>query len=222
MRTLPYLLMMFAFTAGAAQAEDACLYREKLTSAEEQGELSKTHGAVARRGDALEIHTASGLREFRNTDCSGESPMNDCAQYIFVAQPLPNQYLVHVQLWEGEAYLLVSRLTGKSISIDSYPWLSPSKNEFILSTGDNNYDFNRLEIWSVARDDIRMAWSLTAVSSEKDEQFYCFRGWRHEGAALLTGGRRFSEASDGKLSPEREEYWNAILLHDKQIWSILP
>lgn len=76
--------------------------------------------------------------------------------------------LVHVQFWEGHAYLLFQRTSGDTTWIDSAPIFSPERDRFLTASMDLEAGYlpNRVRIYRASADTIELEWSLESEGME--------------------------------------------------------
>jgi hypothetical protein len=77
---------------------------------------------------------------------------------------LPNlgYFLVHVQLWEGEGYMLVNDRTGKKYHLDDLPIISPDRTRLVTLSYDLDarYNPNAIKVWRLSPEKLVLEYSL--------------------------------------------------------------
>jgi hypothetical protein len=71
-------------------------------------------------------------------------------------------YVLFIQHYEGSAVQLINVRTGWSTYLRDMPILSPDRRRFVVAEQNpERYDPQRLQIWHVERDTLRLEWGLT-------------------------------------------------------------
>jgi hypothetical protein len=69
-----------------------------------------------------------------------------------------NSHLVHLQYYEGDAFLLVNANTGIQTLIDTVPVVSPDRTHFVTASASEAYNPNRVQIWRVTEAAAELEW----------------------------------------------------------------
>ena len=107
----------------------------------EKALLPVVAGIVSREGAILRIKTSTGaVVELRDSGVEGAENQLTYQFAGFMAGI--GQHLVHVQYFEGDAYLLVDPLTGRQIRLDAVPVSSPDKTRIATASLDLEAQYN--------------------------------------------------------------------------------
>jgi hypothetical protein len=168
MRPIRFALLAVAVSAGTAQAQAPSMARLRELEAacgSHWGEcgttLDSAQLAVAGRQafrDSLGVHVrlASGAYLLLARDTT-DWP----ATYQFHAWlPRVSQYLIHLQYFEGDGYMLLDARTSARIYLDDIPVFSPSGDRFAVASGDTetNYNPTSLSVWRITRTEVIQEW----------------------------------------------------------------
>lgn len=86
----------------------------------------------------------------RNTKCDDSFA---CYAYSYIEfLPAINYHLIHIQYYEGHAFLLISGETGKKTKIPATPHISPDAARFISIDSDYVYSFPGIFIYKMTPD----------------------------------------------------------------------
>ena len=141
-------------------------------------EAAQAKGPVRKRfqreDTTLRVQTAQGEARFVDDDTEGD----DTIHYSYLAWlPSLQLHVLHLQYWEGNAYMAVHHQSGVAAKVDGFPNVAPNTQRFvsISSAGEAGYDPNSVEIWRVAEGDFVSEFRYTPGVNE----------WSPEGATWL-------------------------------------
>lgn len=125
----------------------------------EAKQLAKGVPGVRRKDKSIFLKTRDG-REVQLDDGSGDSTPS----YSFYdVVPALDSYVLHAQYYEGNAWLVVSRLTGTKVEINGLPVVAPNKRRFVTGNFDldAHYTPNDVVIWTHGDDGaIKQEWKI--------------------------------------------------------------
>ncbi len=137
----------------------------QCSRAMEKTQLSAVKGAVSREGARLRIKTSTGsVVELRDSGVEGTDTQ---LTYQFAGfMPAIRQDLVHVQYFEGDAYLLVDPVTARQTRLDAMPVSSPDKTRIATASMDleAQYNANRVRVLKAMDGDWQMEYSTEPKS----------------------------------------------------------
>ena len=108
------------------------------------------HG-VRREGNSLFLKIHGGQELELHDEGAGDSTMS-YSYYDIV--PALDAYVLHVQYYEGDAWLLVSRKTGARTKLSGLPVVCPDKRRFVTGSYDLDagYNPNEVVVWAIGGD----------------------------------------------------------------------
>lgn len=157
-----------------ARLNDLCkglLNSYECAQAIERAQLPRYPQQAVRQKDKLKLTLKNGKAVvLKNT--AGVSGIHYCFRDY-----LPNlgYFLIHVQLWEGDGYLMVNDQTGRRQFIHDLPIISPNKARLVTVSMDleAEYNPNAIQIWRLTPGKMVREWSLD------------IKGWGPAGGAWL-------------------------------------
>jgi hypothetical protein len=157
-----------------ARLNDLCqglLNSYECAQAIERAQLPRYPRQTARDQDRLKLTLKNG-----KTVILKNTPGVSGVSYSF-RDYLPDlgYFLVHVQLWEGDAYLMVNDRTGQRRFIHDLPIISPDKTRLVTISMDleAQYNPNAIQVWRLTPGKMVREWSRD------------IKGWGPAGGAWL-------------------------------------
>jgi hypothetical protein len=139
----------------------ACSGPTSLACAKEgESALLATTGRVLRRGDTLVIDVPNQSPTLL-VDEADEYGVGHRYVYVGFSEALA-AHLVQLHLYEGGGFVFVPRATGRIVSLDAMPVLSPSGRRFVTASNDTDagYSPNRVRIYRSEADSAVLEWEL--------------------------------------------------------------
>ena len=114
----------------------------------ERKKLAETRNAVTRSGAALKVRTAK--RTVALVDNRSDGDTSVAYSYLGFSKQL-NSHVIHVQYYEGGAYLVIHHQSGQRGRPSGFPIASPDGKHFLSLSEDMfaGYNPNNIEIWRV-------------------------------------------------------------------------
>jgi hypothetical protein len=104
-------------------------------------------GHFARQGDRLIIENDGRALQLRD-DSKGDG--NDILYSYLAFLPRLNVHVVHIQYYEGGAFMVISRVTGQAVVTSGFPLNSPDRRRFVTSaSGEAAYEYGQVEVWRI-------------------------------------------------------------------------
>jgi len=126
----------------------------------ERKQLSGENRVASRDGSTLALRVRSGaavkLQDNREPGVEGVS-----FSYL-KSLPEIGFHLVHVQYYEGTAYLLIGMRSGNRQLIQEVPIISPDRARFATVSAAESYNPNGIQIWRLVAGQPKLEWSYAA------------------------------------------------------------
>lgn len=114
--------------------------------------------ADVRRRDSLLVVTLAG----RDSAMFVDAPGVEGVSYSYQRYLAPiEHHLIHLQFWEGNAYLLLHHRTGRRTDIQGVPIVAGDGRRFVTTSSDlvAQYDPTEVQVWRVGDGTIELEWS---------------------------------------------------------------
>jgi hypothetical protein len=131
----------------------------ECAQAVEKMQLPKYPQLVSRQGGTLRLALKSGgAVELRDVATNGEKDTFYSFREYF---PDLGYYLVHVQYWEGDAYLMVNYRTGERSTLHDLFLLSPNRQRLATLSLDMDAGYNptAVQIWGITPEKLTLEYS---------------------------------------------------------------
>lgn len=204
-RVPPLALALCSMLSIAAPSHgmDLDCVRDPRARDREPALFEKIGDKALRTQGTLRLVTAQGSVELTDSRCEN-GPVDHCRGYGLVDWiPEQEMFVVHIQYWEGDAYLLVDARTGADVQLQGYPRLSPNRAEFVTVSGEeSDYNWNGIEVWRFAANGPQQEWRHEITDRWPHPSYHCFRGWREPDRIWLTATRYVEQdmtTNDGRL-----------------------